>query len=94
MQKEQQGDTMAQYKAIMTSALPDVDKVKEAFALITGVIIQQGEWEIEALRAMNDQEKVIKEQIKVGTVRLVRGIFADAYRQAMGCKPWEDADER
>ncbi|MEZ4641184.1 MAG: hypothetical protein R3E31_00310 [Chloroflexota bacterium] len=85
---------MDQYKAIMASDLPDVDKVKEAFALITGTIVQQGEQEIEALRAMHDRENLVKEQIKVSTVRLVRDIFAGAYRQATGRKPWEDADER
>lgn len=87
-------ETMDEYQAIMASDLREVDKVKAAFELITGVIVQQAEQEIDLLRAVNDRENLIKEQIKLSTVRSVRAIFAEAYRQATGCKLAEARDER
>ena len=37
---------------------------------------------IEVRRALNDRENLVKERIKLSTVRSVRGIFVEAYRQA------------
>lgn len=87
MKRQRELTTMDRYKAIMNSDLAEVDKVKDAFTLITDSIMQHGEQEIEVLRAMNDRENLIKEQIKVSTVRLVCDIFAEAYRQATGRRP-------
>lgn len=86
--------TMDEYQVIMASELREVDKVKAAFELITGVMIQHAEQEIELLRALNDRENLVKEQIKLSTVRSVRAIFAEAYRQATGRKLAEAHDER
>ena len=33
-------------------------------------------------RALNDRENLVRERIKLSTVRSVRRIFAEAYRQA------------
>ncbi|MBK8988330.1 MAG: hypothetical protein IPM39_20055 [Chloroflexi bacterium] len=81
---------MDKYQAIMASGLAEVDKVKEAFSLITDAIIRHGEQEIELRRAMNDRENLIKEQIKLSTVRTMRGVFSGAYHAATGSKPWEN----
>ena len=94
MQLRNQKNIMDEYKAIMASDIPEVDKVRDAFKLVTDMIIAQGELEIEALRAMNDRENLIKEQIKVSTVRSVTGIFAEAYRLATGRRAGGAQDER
>lgn len=84
--KKRDPDTMQAYQAIMQSDLPAVDKVKEAFTLVTNFYIEHGEREIELLRAMNDRDNLVKEQIKVSTLRLAQSIFGDAVRQATGSR--------
>ena len=84
--KKRDPDTMKVYQAIMQSDLAAVEKVKEAFTLVTNFYIEHGELEIELLRAMNDQENLVKEQIKVSTMRSAQGILSDAYRQATGSR--------
>ncbi len=84
--KKRDPDTMQAYQAIMQSDLPAVEKVKEAFTLVTNFYIEYGEREIELLRAMNDRENMVKEQVKVSTMRSAQGILVDAYRQAMGSR--------
>ncbi len=84
--KKRDPDTMQAYQAIMQSDLADVEKVKEAFTLVINFYIEHGEREIELLRAMSDQENMVKEQIKVSTMRSVQSIFDEAYRQATGSR--------
>jgi len=80
--KKRDKDTLRDYEAIMTSDRPVLEKVKEAFSLITNFYIADGEREIELLRAMSDPENLVKAQIKVSTLRSAQAIFAEAYRQA------------
>jgi hypothetical protein len=68
----------------MASDLPEVEKVKEAFKLVTNLAIADGEREIELLRPVADRENLVKAQIKVSTLRSAQGILGEAYRQATG----------
>ncbi|MCA9932630.1 MAG: hypothetical protein H6662_18535 [Ardenticatenaceae bacterium] len=88
--KKRDPDTMRAYEAVMASELAEVDKVKEAFKLVTDFFLLHSEHEIEVLRAMSDRENLVKEQIKASTIRSMQGILADAYRQATGRKAWDE----
>ena len=81
--KKRDKDTMQAYTAVMASELPVIEKVREAFKLVTDFYIEDGEREIELLRAMSDREGVVKVQVKVSTLRSAQAIFAEAYHQAM-----------
>jgi len=80
--KKRDNNTLRSYEDIMSSGQPALEKVKEAFSLITDFYIADGEREIELLRAMNDRENLVKAQIKVSTLRTAQAILAEAYRQA------------
>ena len=49
--------------------IPDLDKVLQAFDYITAQHVENGMHEIELARAMKDQETVIREQIKIETMK-------------------------
>lgn len=80
--KKRDKDTMQAYTAVMNSELPAIEKVRQAFKLVTDFYIQDGEREIELLRAMSDRENLVKVQIKVSTLRSAQAILAEVYRQA------------
>ena len=80
---------MEAYKQIFASDLVEADKVAQAFDYVTSKIVAFAEQEIELLKVMNDQELLVKEQIKLSTVRHCRTIFADAFQQATGRRAWD-----
>jgi hypothetical protein len=63
------------FQSIYESDLTDLEKVAEGFRWITAKIIEQGEAEIELQRALGDRDAVIKEQIKVSTIRHAQSLF-------------------
>lgn len=73
---------MKEYEAIFDSDMSEADKLAQAFRLITDSIVTHAQNEIELLKAMNDKENLVKEQIKLNTVQHVQGIFRDAYLRA------------
>ncbi|KAA3664472.1 MAG: hypothetical protein DWQ04_05560 [Chloroflexi bacterium] len=82
---------MEEYKQIfLTSDSSAAEKISQAFDYVTSKIIVYSEQEIELLKAMNDREMLIKEQIKLSTVKHCRSIFSDAYQQATGRKAWDE----
>lgn len=86
MQYKKDKTIMEAYAGIMAADMPDVDKVRDAFELITDAVILHSEHEIELLRAMSDRDNLVKAQIKLSTVKWARGILAEAYTQATGRK--------
>lgn len=50
--------------------------------------------EIELAKAMQDRESLVKQQIKMETIRTAREIFAQGYQIATGTKAWDEQDER
>jgi hypothetical protein len=64
------------FRQIFASRRSELEKLTESFQWITAKIIEQGEAEVELLRAMGDQEGVVKEQIKISTIRYAQGIFS------------------
>lgn len=81
---------MDEYQKIIKSDLPDIEKLAQAFALITGRYVEHAANEIELARAMQDQESLVKEQIKLGMMRHARSIFQDCYRAVTGRKAWDE----
>jgi hypothetical protein len=75
---------MEEYEAIFTTELSEADKLKQGFQMITNTIVIQAQHEIELLRAMDDREQLVKQQIKLSTVQHIQGIFEDAYLRATG----------
>ena len=77
-------DIIPQLEEIYASAQPDIEKLTQAFDLITKTILNHSEMEIELLRAMNDKENLVKEQIKNGMIKHIRGIYHHCYRRVIG----------
>ncbi len=81
---------MDEFNAIFESDLDEIEKLAQAFQWITGRYIEFGEQEIELLRAMQDKETLVKEQIKLSTIKHTRSVFYDCYRRATGRRPWDE----
>ena len=64
--------------------LSDVEKLKKMFGYVTSNVTKHSQHEIELLQAMGDQEGVVKEQIKIGTLNMSRGMFEFCYRHLTG----------
>jgi hypothetical protein len=82
--------SMDEYEKIIKSDLPDVEKLAQAFQLITGRYAEQAAADIELARAMQDQESLVKEQIKLGMMMHARSIFKDCYRAVIGRMAWDE----
>jgi hypothetical protein len=76
------------FKEILESGLSETDKLARAFAWLTEREIRRGEDEIELFRAMGDQEALVKEQIKVSTIKHSRELFAFCYQRMTGRSQW------
>jgi hypothetical protein len=73
---------LRQWDSKFASDLPEMEKLKQSFHWLTSRIIQQSENEMELLRALSDQESLVKEQIKVSTIKYTQGIFEQCYRRS------------
>ena len=78
------------FLTIFETDLSEAEKIRRSFDHVTSFYIQHSEKEIEMLRAMRDKENLIKEQIKMETMKHVRSIFNDCFRRSTGKKAWND----
>lgn len=76
------------FKEILESDRSEIDKLAVTFVWLADQSILQGDAEIELLRILGDQEALVKEQIKVSTLKYSRGLFAHCYQQVTGRKEW------
>ena len=81
---------MDNFLTIFETDLSEAEKIRRSFDHVTSFYIQHSEQEIEMLRAMRDKENLIKEQIKMETMKHVRSIFNDCFRRSTGKKAWND----
>ena len=81
---------MDEFLEIFEMDLSEVEKIVRSFDHATDKMIERGEQEIELLQAMHDEEALVKERIKVGMVKHMRGIFADCYRRSTGKEAWNE----
>jgi hypothetical protein len=69
-------ETMNQYPA-------EIDRLKAAFAEATAAFLEQAEQKLALALALNDQDLVVKEQIKMEVMKSARGIFQRCYSQVL-----------
>lgn len=79
-----------EYESIFESDCSELEKITKAFDLVTTHFKSYSENETELLKAMNDKENLIKEQIKTGMVELIRGMYNECHRRATGKKAWDE----
>ena len=77
-------------KKIKESKMPEIEKLAHAFALITGRTLKHASDEIEVAQAMSDEEALIKHQVKMETIKHIRGIFQECHKLATGRKAWDE----
>lgn len=81
---------MERVDKIVRSDRPDIVRLVLAFDEIVGRIIAESEREIEVSRALHDQEAVIKEQIKMETLKHARTILLECYQRVTGRRDWNE----
>ena len=79
-----------EYEDIFDSDLSEADKIAKAFHQIINSIETHTNNEIELLKAMNDRETLIKEQIKLSSIQHAKGIFDMVYLRATGKRSWDE----
>lgn len=77
-------------RELQRSDRPEVDTLREFFGQITAQILEHARSEIDLARAMQDGRLLVKQQIKLETIRTARGIFARGYEIATGRKAWDE----
>jgi len=77
-------------KEVGSSSLPEVRKLARAFGWVTDRAITSAEKEVEAARALHDEESAVKQQVKMETIRHARTIFEECYLLATGKKAWDE----
>ena len=80
---------MKEYNEIFESDLSEADKIAKGFHHIINRIITHSQNEIELRKAMNDRETLVKEQIKLSTIKHARDVFDMAYQRATGKRSWQ-----
>lgn len=79
-----------EYEEIFDSDLSEADKIAKAFHFVINTIETHTNNEIALLKAMNDRETLIKEQIKLSSIQHAKGIFNMAYQRATGKRSWDE----
>ncbi len=85
-------ETQMELSKIADMDLPEMEKLIRLFDWTTRRIVEYAQQEIELARAMHDEEQIVKQKIKMATVKLVRGVFQDSYLRASGKRTrlWEE----
>jgi hypothetical protein len=77
-------------RQIKGSDRPEVEKLAYAFGWITGRILEHARYEIEVANALQDEEALVKEQLKLSIMKHARGIFQECHKLATGRKAWDE----
>jgi hypothetical protein len=72
----------------------EIDRLKAAFADVTDTFLEQAEQKLALAHALDDQDLVIKEQIKMEVMKSARGIFQRCYLQVLESKTEVGNDDR
>jgi hypothetical protein len=81
---------MKEFEDLLAADLSDLEKMTKAFRRITDQIIEYSTSEIELIKAMDDPEALVKEQIKMSTLRHAQQIFQECHMMLFGRKAWDD----
>jgi hypothetical protein len=71
---------MEEVNQIIGADLPEIDKLVQVFNQITGRILEHGQGEIDVLRALGDQEGLVRVQVKLSTVEHCRSVLLQCYQ--------------
>jgi RNase P/RNase MRP subunit p29 len=80
--------------AILASSLPDMAKMARAFEGLTGFIIKDTGQQIELAQAMGNRQEVVKQQIKMETLKHARTLFQTCYLGVTGKAAWDEPAKR
>jgi len=86
LKREKASDWLALVESLKKSDLGELDQVAIAYKWILDKHIEQGKNQIELARAMKDQETVIREQIKMETIKYTVKSFDDCVVMLLGRK--------
>jgi hypothetical protein len=90
--RENSGEFSDWVREIQQSDQPETDKLKEYFGQITAEIVAYARGEIELARAMQDRDELVKQQVKMETIKTAREVFAQGYQIATGRRAWDEQD--
>ena len=76
---------------ILVSDLTQVDKLRAAFSRITDQMVEHSIRDIEIKRALGDQEAVIREQIKMESLKYAQNLLAECYQVIMHAEDQDHA---
>ena len=88
--RENARDWLALVDQLRASDLGEIDQVSIAYKWILENHIELGKNQIELARAMKDQETVIKEQIKMETIKYAARSFDDCVAVLLGREVGDD----
>ena len=71
---------MGDYFAIFKKKISDMDKLTESFRMVTDQFIEHEQHAIELARVLQDDEAVLKSQIKLSVMKHARQVFEDCYK--------------
>jgi hypothetical protein len=83
-------DLRTRFEQLKAADIADAEKLARAFGHITGLIIGHAEKEIDLARAMHDQDTVIKQQIKMETLKHSRHVLDMCYLRLFGGRVWDE----
>ena len=92
MRKSRKPDLADELDETLKGHSSDIEKLRDAFGKITALIVEQAQHQVELARAMQDQESVIKTQIKMETIKTARSIFDSCYTRIAGRRAWDEQD--
>jgi hypothetical protein len=75
---------------ILASEVSEIEKLAQAFHTVLHFYEQTGKEELELLRMLGDQEKYIREQIKLSTLEHAAAVFDHCYLLVTGKKVWDE----
>ena len=87
---EQSPDIFDWIRDLQASDQPEIDKLSAFFNRVTAQIVEFAEKEIELSQAIQDREGLVKQQVKMETIKHARQIFCQGYQIATGKKAWDD----
>ena len=81
-------------EAILGADLSEMEKLAAAFGGLTGFVVEVAENEIELAKALGDQQALIKQQIKIETMKSARDMFRMVFWRVTGRWAWDEPIKR
>ncbi len=78
------------FEAIMASDATEVDKLAKAFGGLTVFIMENAKRQVELARASGDDTEVVKQQVKLETMKHARKLFQTCFWHITGKRVWDE----